>query len=190
LQAEAKEKQSAAMLEAATSESQRYSRIAKFYGRVREACVTGEDYPKNAQGFERCLASVMATDPEFRQVTQADAAAMFARAAPPAPMVVLSAAPGTVVVNGSSMLSWSSTSATSCTASGGWTGTKQAAGSEATGSLFNTTAYSLQCAGRGGSAVDLETIVVTAGGGGGGDNEENSGAVTSDCSCCRLWPRS
>ncbi|MHB8660982.1 MAG: choice-of-anchor Q domain-containing protein, partial [Minisyncoccota bacterium] len=46
----------------------------------------------------------------------------------PAPIITLSASPTSVTSGGSSTLTWSSTNATSCTASGGWTGTKATSG--------------------------------------------------------------
>jgi hypothetical protein len=87
---------------------------------------------------------------------------------PPMPTVNLSANPPDVAVNGSSTLTWSSTNATSCTASGAWSGAKQPQGTQSTGALSSTATYSLSCSGAGGSASDSVTVTVTAGGGGGG----------------------
>jgi hypothetical protein len=87
---------------------------------------------------------------------------------PPAPTVDLNASPTSVNVNGSSMLSWTSSNASSCTASGGWSGAKQVQGSESTGALSNTTSFSISCTGAGGAASDSVTVDVTPGGGGGG----------------------
>ncbi|HJS21852.1 MAG TPA: hypothetical protein VJ764_04290 [Steroidobacteraceae bacterium] len=93
---------------------------------------------------------------------------------PPAPTVNLSASPTSVAVNDSAMLNWTSTNATSCTASGAWTGTKAAQGSESTGALSNTATYSLSCTGAGGTASDSVTVTVTPGGGGGGGSDDDS----------------
>ncbi len=96
--------------------------------------------------------------------------------APPAPTVSLAVDPTSVAVNGSSTLTWSSTNATSCTASGGWSGTKETSGSESTGALSSTTSYTLSCTGAGGSSAP-QTVTVTVNGGGGGTNPppEDSG---------------
>ena len=51
----------------------------------------------------------------------------------PAPTVTLSASPTTVASGASSTLTWCSTNATSCTASGGWTGAKATSGTQSTG---------------------------------------------------------
>ena len=48
----------------------------------------------------------------------------------PTPTATLTADPTTLTGTGSSTLTWSSTNATSCTASGGWSGTKATSGSE------------------------------------------------------------
>jgi trimeric autotransporter adhesin len=81
--------------------------------------------------------------------------------ATPAPAVTLSASPSTVTSGGSSMLSWSSTNATSCTASGGWSGSETTSGSKSTGALTANTSYTVTCTGTGGSATQSATITVT-----------------------------
>jgi hypothetical protein len=96
--------------------------------------------------------------------------------APPAPTVNLSANPTSVAVNDSATLTWTSTNATSCSASGGWSGSKATSGNQSTGALTNTTTYNLSCTGAGGSAQDSVTVSVTpGGGGGGGGTQEDSG---------------
>jgi hypothetical protein len=99
----------------------------------------------------------------------------------PAPTVTISAAPASISVNGTTTLTWSSTNATSCTASNGWSGTKATSGSEATSALSNTTTFMLTCTGAGGSGNDSTTVTVIAGGGGGGgggdDDSGGGGAI-------------
>ncbi|MGD8608448.1 MAG: glycoside hydrolase family 140 protein, partial [Myxococcales bacterium] len=50
----------------------------------------------------------------------------------------------------------------SCTASGGWTGDRPPSGTESTGALSQTTTFTLECAGPGGSASDSAVVEVTA----------------------------
>jgi hypothetical protein len=97
------------------------------------------------------------------------------------PTVTLRASPTTVVAGGSTKLSWTSTGATSCTASGGtFTGTQPTGGSgtpaTATVTVSATTTYKLACTGPGGTS-NPQSVTVTAtqpaparssGGGGGG----------------------
>lgn len=82
---------------------------------------------------------------------------------PPAPTVSLALAPASITTAQSSTLTWSSTNATSCTASGAWSGSKATAG---TATLSSTTAgsfnYGLSCTGAGGTAEASATLTVSA----------------------------
>jgi len=82
----------------------------------------------------------------------------------PAPTVTLTAAPTSVSSGASSTLTWSSTNATSCTASGvaGWTGAKTTAGTQSTGALSANVSYTLSCTGAGGTAQATASVSVTA----------------------------
>jgi hypothetical protein len=79
----------------------------------------------------------------------------------PTPTVSISANPTSISSGSSSTLSWSSTNATSCTASGGWSGTLATSGSQSTGALSASTTYGLSCTGPGGSASQSATVSVT-----------------------------
>lgn len=89
-------------------------------------------------------------------------AAVTVAAAATAPTVTLTASPTTITPGGNSTLTWSSTNATSCTASGGWTGTEATSGTF-TVSPASTTAYTLTCTGAGGSSSPASaTVTVSA----------------------------
>jgi len=77
-----------------------------------------------------------------------------------APTVTLTANPTTITAryNQGSILSWSSTNATSCVASGAWSGAKPLSGSVSTGPISATKTYALTCTGPGGSASATVTI--------------------------------
>lgn len=79
----------------------------------------------------------------------------------PVPMVDVTANPLEVPLNGSTTVSWTSSGATSCTASGDWTGAKAAVGSETVGPLTAHATFILTCVNEifGTSASD--SIVVT-----------------------------
>lgn len=82
---------------------------------------------------------------------------------PSAPTVSLTASPTTVALGAATTLTWSSTSATSCVATGAWTGTRGTSGSEAsTPDAVGPAAYTLTCSGPGGSASATATVPVTA----------------------------
>jgi hypothetical protein len=76
------------------------------------------------------------------------------------PLATLMASPTVVPSGGASTLTWSSTNATSCTASSGWSGTKATSGVQNTGALSASTAYSLTCTGNGGTS-NASTVTVT-----------------------------
>jgi hypothetical protein len=79
-----------------------------------------------------------------------------------APTVNLAASPSTVQTGANTTLTWSSTNATSCTASGGWLGSRATSGSSTTGALNTTTIYALACTGAGGTANKTATVTVGA----------------------------
>jgi len=80
--------------------------------------------------------------------------------AAPAPTLSFSTSPGSVSQNGSTTLSWNSTDATSCVASGDWSGNKSISGSESTGSLTIDSQYTLTCDGAGGSVNESVNVAV------------------------------
>jgi len=71
--------------------------------------------------------------------------------APPAPTVTISVSPTAITAGQSATLTWSSTQATSCTASGAWSGSEAAMGSQAvTPTASGSVTYTLTCIGAGG----------------------------------------
>jgi hypothetical protein len=78
----------------------------------------------------------------------------------PLPTASLTATPSAVAVGGSSTLTWSSTNADSCTASGGWSGALVPSGTQSTGALSASTTYSIICTGAGGSTPPLAATVM------------------------------
>ena len=79
----------------------------------------------------------------------------------PPPAVNLTTNTSSVVRGDSATLSWSSSNATSCVASGAWGGNRALVGSTSTGSLTSQSTYILTCTGPGGSRSDSVTISVT-----------------------------
>ena len=77
----------------------------------------------------------------------------------PQPAVTLTATPESIAVGSSSTLSWTSTDATSCEASGGWSGPRATNGSESV-SPAETTTYIITCTGDGGTAQASATVTV------------------------------
>lgn len=80
---------------------------------------------------------------------------------PPAePTVTLSASPAIIASGESTILTWSSTDATSCAAFEGWSGTKPTNGTASVSPTVTTT-YQLDCTGPGGVGSDDATVTVT-----------------------------
>lgn len=75
----------------------------------------------------------------------------------------LTADPGYINAGGSTTLTWSSTDATSCSASGGWSGSKATAGHEDVTSISATTSFTLTCAGSFANAQRTANVTVGAG---------------------------
>jgi hypothetical protein len=93
-----------------------------------------------------------------------DSVTVSVGAAPPAaPEVTLSANPTSVSSGDSTTLSWSSTNADGCTASGDWSGSLGTSGSMARNNLQVDQTYTLTCSGPGGSASDNVSVTVISG---------------------------
>jgi 6-phosphogluconolactonase (cycloisomerase 2 family) len=75
-------------------------------------------------------------------------------APPAAPTATLTPAASTIVVGSATTLTWSSTNATGCTASGAWSGAKPPSGTETvTPAALGASSYTLSCTGAGGSVA-------------------------------------
>ena len=79
----------------------------------------------------------------------------------PAPALTFSASPTSVSGTQATTLSWSATNVSSCTASGGWSGSKASSGTFTT-TLTQSTTYTLTCSGSGGSSSKNVTVSYTA----------------------------
>ena len=66
---------------------------------------------------------------------------------PPDPLLSLTANPLQVSTGGAALLSWASQHTTSCTASGGWSGSKGLSGSQTVSHITSGQTYNLLCAG-------------------------------------------
>ncbi len=82
------------------------------------------------------------------------------------PVISISVSPSTITSGSNATLSWSATnSPTSCTASGAWSGTKSASGSQTvTQSTAGNYTYSISCTNSGGSSSNSTVLAVNAAG--------------------------
>ena len=82
---------------------------------------------------------------------------------PPVPTVTIGVNPMSIVAGQSATLTWSSTNATACTASGAWTGGEATSGTlSVTPSAAGTDTYTLSCTGAGGSANASAMLTVNS----------------------------
>ena len=79
------------------------------------------------------------------------------------PTLTLTASPASVQSGNSSNLTWTTTDATSCSASGAWSGAKGTSGTQSTGALTANSSFTLACAGTGGTVTRAAVVTVTAG---------------------------
>ena len=77
---------------------------------------------------------------------------------PPLPIVSISATPSSIDYGATASLTWTSTNASSCVASSGWSGNQSLSGTFVTPSLFTSTLYTLSCTGAGGTTTQSVNI--------------------------------
>jgi hypothetical protein len=75
--------------------------------------------------------------------------------------VTVTANPTAVLAGQSTTLTWTSTNATICTASGGWSGTEPTNGSASSAAVNAAATYTLTCTGPGGSAASSAMVGLT-----------------------------
>jgi hypothetical protein len=98
-------------------------------------------------------------------------------AAPAAPTVTLSASPSSVASGQTVTLTWSSSGATGCVASGGWSGTLGMSGSQVSAALSAATTFTITCNGPGGAAHATAAVSIKAPGRSGGGGALNAPSV-------------
>jgi hypothetical protein len=78
----------------------------------------------------------------------------------PPPTIAFSTSTPNIQEGASAELSWTATTANSCTASGGWSGSKATSGNESSGPLAQDTTFTLACTGTGGTSSESLTVTV------------------------------
>jgi hypothetical protein len=94
--------------------------------------------------------------------TSSDTVSVTVAAPPPTPTLSFSASPATVDQNGSTTLTWNSSDATDCAASGDWSGNLALSGSRLISGLTSDSQFSLTCTGPGGTSSDTVSVTVAA----------------------------
>lgn len=84
---------------------------------------------------------------------------------PDAPTLSFSSDTSSVASGGTIVMNWNSTGATTCTASGAWSGARGLSGNERSGAISSDQTYTLRCSGAGGSvsrSFSVAPVVVTS----------------------------
>ena len=76
----------------------------------------------------------------------------------PAPTLTFRVEEREVTSGGFTVLTWTTTGAQECLASGGWTGTRGPDGSESIGPIRASTTYALNCSGPGGNTIEMVSV--------------------------------
>ena len=106
--------------------------------------------------------------PDPTSSDQAGTYAISVASAPAAPTVSLQSSATSVGSGGTVTLVWTSQNATSCVASGSWSGKEPANGSATSPTISATATFTLTCTGAGGSAHKSVTVTLAPPSGGGG----------------------
>lgn len=94
-------------------------------------------------------------------LVKAGNAFLLATTTTPPPVVTINVTPSTILLGASATLTWSATNATSCTASGAWSGSKATSGSTSvTPGSGGSFTYTLTCTGTGGTGFNSATLTV------------------------------
>jgi hypothetical protein len=118
------------------------------------------------------------TTPDFNNgygFIQADAALAATPAGPP----IMNLSPSSIATGGTSTLTWASVNATSCTASGSWSGAQASTGSLAitAPSTAGTQTYTLSCTSAQGPVTQSVSLTITASAGSGTSAPGGSGTT-------------
>jgi len=106
--------------------------------------------------------SITATSVSNSAVTATTKVTVAGGTPPAVPTVSLVATPSSITVGGSATLTWSSTNATSCAASGAWSGTQASSGTTSVApATAGVSTYSLNCTGAGGSGSASTSVSVS-----------------------------
>jgi len=115
--------------------------------------------------------------PDPNSAADAGTYALTVSTVPPPPTVSLSASPTSVPSGGTVNLVWSSQNASSCAATGGWSGNKATSGAVTSAPITTTTTFTLTCTGASGSKAQSVTVNLSASSGGGGGGALDSGLL-------------
>jgi hypothetical protein len=117
------------------------------------------DFPTTMNAYQPAMLNIAGREGSMGFVAKFTAAG----GSSPAATVTLSAAPATIALGQSTLLTWSSSNATACTASGAWSGAQSLSGSlSETPAATGTSTFTLTCTGPGASANASASVTIDA----------------------------
>jgi hypothetical protein len=130
------------------------------------SCTASGDWSGNKDTSGSEIISQLQTDSTFTLLCAGDGGSVSASVSvmispQPVVTVILSASPLSVSLNGSTTLSWESSNADSCTASGDWTGSKNRSGTEIINALTSDSHFILSCSDANGTVSDSVDVTIT-----------------------------
>jgi hypothetical protein len=134
------------------------------------SCSASGDWTGNKNTSGSQVISALTADSNFTLSCSGDGGTandtVSVSVASPQPNLSFSASPNTVNQNGSTTLTWSSTNASACTASGDWSGNKNTSGSQTINALTVDSQFTLTCGGTGGNVnqtIDVAVVLSSTG---------------------------
>lgn len=127
--------------------------VSRIYPGTADLAIGGNNDGSNEGAFAGIIDDVRLYD---RALSASEIGNLFSAA--PTPTLTITADPAVVPAGGSTTLTWASIDTTSCTAHGGWVGTRPTSGFETITNFQENTTFGLTCTGPGGtvtSGVDV-----------------------------------
>ena len=127
--------------------------------------VVGASVPAGVGAIPRAVGSTLPVPKLLSYGPVATSTPVVVTPATPAPTLTLSSSANSITSGGTATLTWNATNATTCTASGSWTGTKTIQGTQTVElpGIVGTQTYTLACTGAGGSVTKGVNVEVMAG---------------------------
>ena len=116
-----------------------------YYSQMQPALAAAVQIGAAGAGNAWAKSQLSAAKPDYTDTPQWNIIPRSASTTQPPSTVTISANPNPVTNGGASTLTWSSSNASTCAASGAWSGTKATSGSQVIGNITQAATYTLTC---------------------------------------------
>ena len=155
LEAEAASAAANAMRNNSPKEAVQKHSEARFFRAVQDSCLSPAATP---EARNDCARKILRADSALAALSSDVKESLQDRVRPGIPAISFSPSAWVVEPGTRTILTWSSSDATSCVADGGWAGTRALSGTFETAPVAQSTTYSLQCSGPGGTFTRSITV--------------------------------